>query len=214
MPFFNPNETVYKIVSLPRWQRAWINSHRSINFSGLVQEILLKIINEKDQQYFEQHKHLLEIRQTSRMENIVKVLESVNQDRSQTIQENELKVKLKEQLLKKVKYVDQCWLWQGTRTKGGYGIISPGYDLPVSAVHRLSYKLFKGEIPQGLQLDHLCRNKTCVNPDHLEAVTLKENMKRTTGMPHIMKGDLRILEQKNIDPTNWQKLHNELIAKK
>jgi len=44
--------------------------------------------------------------------------------------------------------------------------------------HRLSYRLHKGEIPQGLELDHLCKAKSCVNPDHLEAVTHKENMRR------------------------------------
>lgn len=59
-----------------------------------------------------------------------------------------------------------CWLWVGPLTKKGYGR------------HRLSYQAFKGEIPIGMQLDHKCRVRCCVNPDHLEPVTLVENVKR------------------------------------
>lgn len=47
--------------------------------------------------------------------------------------------------------------------------------------HRLSYELHKGEIPEGLEIDHLCRNRWCVNPDHLEAVTRRENIMRGDG---------------------------------
>lgn len=49
-------DTVYKITSMPRWQRDWINSHRSINYSGLVQEMLAQVIAKNDPEYFMKHK--------------------------------------------------------------------------------------------------------------------------------------------------------------
>lgn len=75
-----------------------------------------------------------------------------------------------------------CWLWLGA-TRGGYGRIKMGGRKGefVSA-HRLSYELHVGPIPEGLQLDHLCRNRTCVNPHHLEPVTLQENLRRGEGL--------------------------------
>lgn len=54
-----PDETVYKITSLPRWQRDWINNHRSINYSGLVQEMLKQIIKKNDPAYFESNKQFI-----------------------------------------------------------------------------------------------------------------------------------------------------------
>lgn len=71
-----------------------------------------------------------------------------------------------------------CWVWTGciAGTDGGYGQIRvKGRGL---AAHRVAYELFVGPIPEGLQLDHLCRNKHCVNPEHLEPVTASENKRR------------------------------------
>lgn len=71
-----------------------------------------------------------------------------------------------------------CWLWTGTmRGNGtGYGCISVKHELV--AAHRASYEAFKGPIPEGLHIDHLCRVRCCVNPDHLEAVTPRVNVLR------------------------------------
>jgi HNH endonuclease len=68
-----------------------------------------------------------------------------------------------------------CWLWVGS-VAGLYGRINDG--VKCVAAHRASYERFKGQIPTGLFLDHLCRVTLCVNPDHLEPVTAVENMRR------------------------------------
>lgn len=69
-----------------------------------------------------------------------------------------------------------CWIWRGyTDPTNGYGSHGDSY------AHRTFYEKFKGEIPAGLTIDHLCRVRNCVNPDHLEAVTLRENILRSDG---------------------------------
>jgi hypothetical protein len=70
-----------------------------------------------------------------------------------------------------------CWQWVGSATTGGYGTVRVG-GASVRA-HRWVYEELVGPIPQGLVLDHLCRNPGCVNPDHLEPVTQKENVQRS-----------------------------------
>ena len=75
-----------------------------------------------------------------------------------------------------IEMVDGCWIWT-SGTSNGYGITSEGYG-NVFAVHRRVYCLLVGEIPDGLELDHLCRNRACCNPDHLEPVPHPENVRR------------------------------------
>lgn len=72
-----------------------------------------------------------------------------------------------------------CWEWQGSRNADGYGRIWTGSKADGSGrnahVHREAYEALVGPIPDGLVLDHLCRNPPCCNPAHLEPVTSREN---------------------------------------
>ncbi len=81
-----------------------------------------------------------------------------------------------ERLWKHVRKTETCWLWTASVTGRGYGQIKCG-DRERPA-HVVAYESVKGEIPAGLELDHLCRNPLCVNPDHLEPVTHRENVLR------------------------------------
>jgi hypothetical protein len=89
---------------------------------------------------------------------------------------------LKDRLLAKFE-VDEdtgCWVWHGGTAKG-YGVIrAHGRQ---QQAHRISYELFVGPIPEGLDIDHLCRNRPCVNPAHLEPVTRRENLFRGDTIP-------------------------------
>lgn len=75
-----------------------------------------------------------------------------------------------------INHVTDCWLWTGAQDGHGYGQINVN-GRPEKA-HRLAYRIYNGEIPHGLCLDHLCRVQHCMNPEHLEAVTLAENTRR------------------------------------
>ena len=70
---------------------------------------------------------------------------------------------------------EDCWLWQGAK-KQGYGMKK--INGKTWSVHRYYYQKMNGPIPPGLTIDHLCRNRSCYNPAHLEAVTQRENVKR------------------------------------
>lgn len=71
---------------------------------------------------------------------------------------------------------DTCWIWNGSHTIQGYGrMFADGKN---HYAHRIAYLLHNGKLTDGLVLDHTCRNRTCVNPQHLEEVTLSENVKR------------------------------------
>ena len=80
-----------------------------------------------------------------------------------------------------------CWLWTGFIKQNGYVTFhpGPGRGVPRVYTHRWSYEYFIGPVPKGLEIDHLCRVRHCVNPLHLEPVTPSENIRRSPD--HISK---------------------------
>tara|TARA_R110000851_G_scaffold156925_1_gene299466 strand:+ start:43 stop:492 length:450 start_codon:yes stop_codon:yes gene_type:complete len=74
----------------------------------------------------------------------------------------------------KVNKTEDCWEWTSSKTKKGYGEFS--YNSATKRAHRLSYEDINGKIPEGLEIHHICNNRICVNPKHLEAVTHLANI--------------------------------------
>ena len=76
----------------------------------------------------------------------------------------------------RIRVEGECWLWTGYRLKGGYGQIK--YRNRSHLAHRIAYELVVGPIPAGMTIDHLCRIPACLNPSHLEPVSMRENILR------------------------------------
>lgn len=97
-----------------------------------------------------------------------------------------------ERFWSKVQKTEECWFWNGPKYRNGYGAFHkslPGHRTKNIIAHRLAYTLVNGAIPEGLELDHLCHVRSCVNPYHLEAVTHRENVdRRTARKTHCING--------------------------
>lgn len=105
-----------------------------------------------------------------------------------------------ERFWSKVDKTEGCWYWRGSRRRrGGYG--SMFFEGRIWSAHRLSYTWFVGPIPDGLVLDHVCREPACVRPDHLEPVTVAVNSSRAAShrgsrrcrQGHEMTGENRVV---------------------
>lgn len=86
-----------------------------------------------------------------------------------------------DRLAQNVRTEGECLRWTGAHTPNGYGQMRVGGK--VVSTHRVAHELAKGPILGGMEVDHLCRVRDCVNPDHLEAVTHRENLRRSMN-PH------------------------------
>jgi hypothetical protein len=78
---------------------------------------------------------------------------------------------------------DECWPWKGYIAHNGYAIVHLDDFRKTMTAHRAAYLLTHGSIPEALVMDHLCRNRSCMNPKHLEAVTQRENLIRGDTLP-------------------------------
>lgn len=101
-----------------------------------------------------------------------------------------------------------CWLWTGAMSGNSYGSMS--YEGRMQKAHRVAYKMFVGPVPEGMDLDHLCRTRICCNPDHLEPVTRSENLRRSPLMDrrsantHCLRGHEFTAENTMIRPNGWR----------
>lgn len=89
----------------------------------------------------------------------------------------------------KVDKSGKCWVWTGSKERRGYGYFN--LHGKIKKAHRLSYEWANGPIPPGIQIDHICFNKACVNPAHLRPVTNKQNNEHRTGAQANSKSGIR-----------------------
>lgn len=83
-----------------------------------------------------------------------------------------------ERIEPKLDMTGDCWVWTGALNRYGYGHVSKGRRLGAARVHRFLWTLLVGPIDDDLDLDHLCRNRACCNPDHLDPVSRQINVDR------------------------------------
>jgi hypothetical protein len=116
---------------------------------------------------------------------------------------------LSDRVLSKIRVEGDCWKWTAGKNNKGYGYVRmPGKEK--RSVHKLFYETLRGPVPEGLQIDHLCRVRNCVNPDHMEAVMPRENQRRGRrnqyrNVTHCIHGHEFTLE----NTYRWSKRPNE-----
>jgi hypothetical protein len=104
-----------------------------------------------------------------------------------------------------------CWLWQGSRLKSGYGSVRLPLINRTEYAHRYAWQTLVGPIPEGLQIDHRCRVRACVNPDHMEVVAPVDNVRRGYGssamrarQTHCKRGHLFSSENTYLIQGRWR----------
>jgi len=108
---------------------------------------------------------------------------------------------LKERIQSRISIDDKgCWIWQGTTTSEGYG--QTIHQAKKLYTHRLAYELWRGQIHEGLVIDHLCRNRACCNPGHLEVVSRGMNALRGVGSPAVHAVKTHCLRGHEFTPDN------------
>lgn len=100
----------------------------------------------------------------------------------------------------------ECWYWVAGRTKAGYGVFYTNRTHVYA--HRVSYELENGPIPAGKEIDHTCGCRFCVNPEHLEAVTHQQNVRRAFYKPYCRRGHMLTAEN------TWERSNGRLICRK
>lgn len=112
----------------------------------------------------------------------------------------------------KVHKTKSCWFYMDGLNHNGYGQFWTGTN-NVRA-HRFSYEILIGPIPKGMQLDHICRNRNCVNPKHLEVVTQKENVLRGIGLTAINSRKKFCIRGHPLTPENTYNSRKQRTCKK
>lgn len=95
-----------------------------------------------------------------------------------------------------------CWKWSAAKNSKGYGYFGTSTKRGTMMAYRFAYEINKGKIPEGMEIDHLCRNTSCVNPNHLEAVTSRENIMRGNGFASINAKKTNCVRGHEFSPKN------------